>query len=48
MNTRSILSFPTPKAAPIPRRRKPIGTLPDLVVALVVIAVMAAALLLLM
>jgi len=46
MNTRPIMNFPTPKATWIPRRGKPIRTLPDLLIALTVIAVMAAALIL--
>jgi hypothetical protein len=44
MNTRPVLNFPTPKAMWVTRRGKPIRTPLDLLVALAVIAVMAAAL----
>jgi hypothetical protein len=44
MNNRPILSFPTPKAPGIPRRGRPIRTPLDLLVAVVVVAVIAAAL----
>ena len=44
MNTRPVLNFPTSKATWVPRRGKPIGTLPDLLISLAVIAVMATAL----
>jgi hypothetical protein len=39
-----ILSFPTPKPTGIPHRGRPIRTLPDLLIALAVAAVMAAVL----
>jgi hypothetical protein len=44
MNTRPILNFPTQQAPWIPRRGRPIRTPLDLVMALAVAAVMAAAL----
>jgi hypothetical protein len=46
MNTRPILNFPTPKPTWMPRRGKPIRTPLDLLTALAVVAVLAAALLL--
>jgi hypothetical protein len=44
MNTRPMVSFPTPKATWIPRRGRPIRTPLDLLVVLAVAAGMAAAL----
>jgi hypothetical protein len=44
MNTRPILNFPTPKPTWMPRGGKPIRTLLDLLIALAVLTVMAAAL----
>ena len=44
MNHRPSLSFPTPKPTWAPRRGRPIRTPVDLLVAVAVIAVMAAAL----
>jgi hypothetical protein len=44
MNNRPRLSFPTPKPTRTPRRGRPIRTPLDLLVAVAVIAVMAAAL----
>jgi hypothetical protein len=44
MNRQPIPNFPTPKAPWIPRRAKSISTLLDLLIALAVIAIMAAAL----
>ena len=44
MNHRPSLSFPTPKPTWAPRRGRPIRTPLDLLVAVAVIAVMAAAL----
>jgi hypothetical protein len=43
MNTRPILNTSTPRPAWIPRRGKPIRTPLDLLVALAVVAIMAAA-----
>jgi hypothetical protein len=44
MNTRPIFNFPTPKATWMPHRGRPIRTPLDLLVALAVVAVLAAAL----
>ena len=44
MNTRPIVNVPAPKTTWIPRRGRPIRTPLDLVMALAVAAVMAAAL----
>jgi hypothetical protein len=44
MNTRPIVTVPTPKATWIPRRGRPIRTPLDLLMALAVAAVLAAAL----
>ena len=44
MNMRPIGPIPTPKPTWIPRRGKPIGTLLDLLIDLIVIAVEAAVL----
>jgi hypothetical protein len=46
MNMRPIVSVPTPKATWMPRRGRPIRTPLDVLVALAVAAVLAAALLL--
>jgi hypothetical protein len=46
MSTRPIVSVPTPKATWTPRRGRPIRTTLDLLMALSVAAVLAAALLL--
>jgi hypothetical protein len=46
MNTRPIVNFTTPKATWIPRRGRPIRTPLDLLMALTMAAVLAAALLL--
>jgi hypothetical protein len=44
MNMRPNLSFPTPKPGWMPHRGKPIRNLPDLLMALATVAVIAAAL----
>jgi hypothetical protein len=44
MNHRPIVNVPTPKATWIPHRARPIRSLWDLLMALLVLAVMAAAL----
>ena len=44
MNTRPMVNYPTPKPTWIPRRGRPLRTPLDLLIALAVAAVMAAAL----
>ena len=46
MNARPLGNLPTPHASWMPRQGKPIRTLPDLLVTLAAIAILAAALLL--